>query len=123
MLWGIGFAVWMVIAFIRELKHSPSFSDDFRTLKSRSETFRVDWAENRPFKAPAGSRLPGGPDTGHQRFPAPRMGFDGVRVRNPFRTGVAEELAGYATRPRPAPRINPRHRGRGRPKRRVAGAS
>lgn len=50
------------------------------------------------------------------------MNFDGVRVRNPFQVGVAEELAGYSARPRPAYRSNPRHRGRGRPKRQAAGS-
>lgn len=49
------------------------------------------------------------------------MEFDGVRVRNPFRAGVAEELASYGAKPRPAHRVNPRHRGRGRPKRQVVG--
>lgn len=49
------------------------------------------------------------------------MEFDGVRVRNPFRSGVAEVLAGYSAKPRPADRINPRHRGRGRPKRQAVG--
>lgn len=44
MLWGSVFAVWMVLVFMRELKRSPSFSDDFRTLKSGGQTFRVDWA-------------------------------------------------------------------------------
>lgn len=47
------------------------------------------------------------------------MDFDGVRVRNPFRPGVAEGVAGYSSELRPAYRINPRHRGRGRPKRDV----
>ncbi len=49
------------------------------------------------------------------------MNFDGVRVRNPFLSGVAEELAGYVADPRPASRVNPRHRGRGRPKRQAVG--
>lgn len=49
------------------------------------------------------------------------MEFDGVRVRNPFRSGVAEELAGYSAKPPAALRLNPRHRGRGRPKRQALG--
>ncbi len=45
------------------------------------------------------------------------MDFDGVRVGNPFRAGVAEEAPPYSTGPRRVAPANPRHRGRGRPRR------
>ena len=49
------------------------------------------------------------------------MDFDGVRVRNPFRAGVAEEAPTYSTGPRRVAPANPRHRGRGRPRRQALG--
>ncbi len=49
------------------------------------------------------------------------MDFDGVRVRHPFRAGVAEERPRYSAEPRRAYPANPRHRGRGRPRRQAVG--
>lgn len=101
MLWGIAFAVLMVLALLRARSATASFSADFRTLKSRGETFQVDWATGiirglnqsmekyRPAagEAPAGMR---GPEPVNRHEPTDR----GVRYHNVSETFVLEYPGG-----------------------------
>ncbi len=99
---GIAFAVLVVLALMRALRATASFSQDFRTLRTPGETFRVDWATGiirelnqsmekyRPVAQELSPALGGpGPDV-----PREPLRDSGVRYHNVTETFVLEHPGG-----------------------------